>query len=179
MHWFISVRTTGEWLTGNAKKKEDTCWTWYETQTNKLCDNLFKPYHPPVPLKLPRKTLITLTPTPIPYDNKEKEREREKKIKTSGRWGDRWRDRWRRDRQKKRNLHFDVPSKEGEWKAAKRRKDWRGWDLLIKWLEVRLCEMQTVADVILISDFLFTLTHQHLSIYHSSDSIFLSQSFAD
>lgn len=39
--------------------------------------------------------------------------------------------------------------------------------------------MQTVADVILISDFLFTLTHQHLSIYHSSDSIFLSQSFAD
>lgn len=61
------------------KEKEDTCWTWYETQTNKLCDNLFKPYHPPVPLKLPRKTLITLTPTPIPYDNKEKEREREKK----------------------------------------------------------------------------------------------------
>lgn len=101
MHWFISVRTTREWLTGNAKKKEDTCWTWYETQTNKLCDNLFKPYHPPVPLKLPRKTLITLTPTPIPYDNKEKEREREKKIKTRGRWGDRWRDRWRRDRQKK------------------------------------------------------------------------------
>lgn len=101
MHWFISVRTTGEWLTGNAKKKEDTCWTWYETQTNKLCDNLFKPYHPPVPLKLPRKTLITLTPTPIPYDNKEKERERKKKIKTRGRWGDRWRDRRRRDRQKK------------------------------------------------------------------------------
>lgn len=63
------------------KEKEDTCWTWYETQTNKLCDNLFKPYHPPVPLKLPRKTLITLTPTPIPYDNKEKEREREKKNK--------------------------------------------------------------------------------------------------
>lgn len=60
-----------------CKEKEDTCWTWYETQTNKLCDNLFKPYHPPVPLKLPRKTLITLTPTPIPYDNKEKERERE------------------------------------------------------------------------------------------------------
>lgn len=29
------------------KEKEDTCWTWYETQTNKLCDNLFKPYHPP------------------------------------------------------------------------------------------------------------------------------------
>lgn len=57
--------------------------------------------------------------------------------------------------------------------CKERRKDWRGWDLLIKWLEVRLCEMQTVADVILISWLPFHIdspTFVHLSQFRFNTS---------
>lgn len=145
MHRFISVRTTQEWLTGNAKKRK-TCVELGKKLKQTSCVITCSSHTIPIPLKLPCKTQITLTPTPIPYDNREKERERKNKERQEEEETDREINWGETDR--KRNLHFDVPSKKGKWKAAKGRKDWRGWDLLIKWLKVRVCEMQTVADFI-------------------------------
>lgn len=141
------------------------CWNLGKKLKQTSCVITCSSHTIPISLKLPCKTQINLTPTPIPYDNREKERERKNKERQDEETGE-------TDRKKKSSFWCSI--KTGRVKGCKEMKRLRrGWDLLIKWLKVRVCETQTVADVIL--DFLYTLIHQHLSIYHSSHSIFFSK----